>query len=136
MRQRATRLHRSCRYYRYRDAFLFDQLDFKTPCSIRAHEVDTLLNSQADDEDLQSLSFSHPSSSRPSAPTPSRSPLPNNGQGSSSSSSNPGLSGRIGSTNQPKSTKSTTWGVKTETRYTGESTLDEPVSKTIVRTVS
>lgn len=85
------------------------------------------MHSQPDDEELDSLSFSLPSSSRPSG-QPLRSPAANG----SSSSGIPGLSGRIGSTNQPKSTKNTTWGVKTETRYTGESTLDEPVSKTIV----
>jgi hypothetical protein len=43
---------------------------------------------------------------------------------------NTGVSGRIGQTTAPKS--STFHGVKMETRYTGEPTLDEPVSKTIV----
>ncbi|KAK4688803.1 protein YIPF6, partial [Tremellales sp. Uapishka_1] len=73
---------------------------------------------QADDEDLDTLSFSHPAAGGSSQPAPR--------------SQNP-LSGRIGSTNT-KPTTSTGWGgVKMETRYTGEDTLDEPVSKTIMR---
>lgn len=81
--------------------------------------------SQADDEDLDSLSFSHPQAgpSSSSAPPPGSSIQPPGG----------GVSGRIGqsSSSAPKST--TFGGVRMETRYTGEPTLDEPVSKTIVR---
>ncbi|CAD6575543.1 MAG: hypothetical protein TREMPRED_001450 [Tremellales sp. Tagirdzhanova-0007] len=81
------------------------------------------LTIQADDDDLDSLSFSKQTSSVPPRPAPA------------SSSSNPsGVSGRIGSNAQPASTSRTGWGgVKVETRYTGEPTLDEPVTKTIMR---
>jgi hypothetical protein len=72
--------------------------------------------SQADDDELDALSFTQPQAG-PSVPPPS--------------SSQPPISGRIGQSNAPKST--TFGGVRMETRYTGEPTLDEPVSKTIVR---
>jgi hypothetical protein len=74
-----------------------------------------LIYSQADDDELDALSFSHPQASSSTAPPPV--------QGQS-------VSGRIGQSNAPKST--TIGGVRMETRYTGEPTLDEPVSKTIV----
>jgi hypothetical protein len=41
------------------------------------------------------------------------------------------VSGRIGSA--PRTTETSWGGVRLETRYTGESTLDEPVSTTIMR---
>jgi hypothetical protein len=67
--------------------------------------------SQADDDDLDALSFA------PEA-GPSQPPKPA-----------PAVSGRIGA----PSGSSTTWGgVRVERRYTGQSTLDEPVSATIV----
>ncbi|WWC71577.1 uncharacterized protein I206_105535 [Kwoniella pini CBS 10737] len=81
---------------------------------------------QADDEDLDALSFSHPnpaSSSSQNYPS----------QPSQAGPSNPsGVSGKIGQNAQPK-TERGFGGVKMETRYTGESTLDEPVTKTIMR---
>lgn len=95
-------------------------------------------SSQADDEDLDSLSFGAPapSQSRLNVP-PSSIPLPHSGAASPAPSPSPGgpsgLSGRIGSDNAPKSSSTTGWGgVRMETRYTGEPTLDEPVSRTIV----
>ncbi|ORY35520.1 Yip1 domain-domain-containing protein [Naematelia encephala] len=71
---------------------------------------------QADDEDLDSLSFAGP------ATLPQNSGPPTNA-----------LSGRIGSGNTPATSRTGWGGVKVETRYTGDSTLDEPVSKTIMR---
>ncbi|KAK8854797.1 hypothetical protein IAR55_003536 [Kwoniella newhampshirensis] len=82
---------------------------------------------QADDDDLDTLSFSHPGASS-STPIPPSQPA--------AGPSNPvGVSGRIGQTSQhPQAKTGTGWGgVKVETRYTGESTLDEPVTKTIMR---
>ncbi|WVF72807.1 hypothetical protein IAT40_007625 [Kwoniella sp. CBS 6097] len=83
---------------------------------------------QADDDDLEALSFSHPSASGSST-----SPLPPHSASASAGPSNPsGVSGRIGQSDQPRTERG--WGgVKTETRYTGESTLDEPVTATIMR---
>ncbi|BEI82405.1 hypothetical protein CcaverHIS002_0302730 [Cutaneotrichosporon cavernicola] len=68
---------------------------------------------QADDEDLDALSFAPEAGpSQPLKPAPV-------------------VSGRIGST---PSGSSTTWGgVRIERRYAGQSTLDEPVSATIMR---
>lgn len=82
--------------------------------------------SQADDEDLDSLSFTHPQASGSTTQPP---PL-----AGPSSAVNGGVSGKIGSDGLTKpSTSRTGWGgVKMETRYTGASTLDEPVSATIV----
>lgn len=74
-----------------------------------------LTDRQADDDELDALSFTQPQAG-PSVPP---------------ASSQPPISGRIGQNNAPKST--TFGGVRMETRYTGEPTLDEPVSKTIVR---
>lgn len=79
-----------------------------------------LTDSQPDDDDLDALSF---------APQPVESAAQNAGQSSSNAPS--GVSGRIGSA--PRTTNETWGGVRLETRYTGESTLDEPVSATIVR---
>lgn len=76
-----------------------------------------LIFSQADDDELDALSFTQPQAG-PSAPP-------------AGSSIQPPISGRIGQSTAPKST--TFGGVRMETRYTGEPTLDEPVSKTIVR---
>ncbi|KAL7422733.1 hypothetical protein Q5752_002025 [Cryptotrichosporon argae] len=88
------------------------------PVGSQSHQI-----IQADDDDLDSLSFSHPGASS-SAPPPARS----HAAGPS------GVSGRIGQDARPASSTTTGWGgVKMETRYTGESTLDEPVSKTIMR---
>ncbi|GFZ49548.1 Protein YIP4 [Saitozyma sp. JCM 24511] len=94
---------------------------------------------QADDEDLDSLSFGAPAPSQPRLNVPPSSiPLPHSGAASPAPSPSPGgpsgLSGRIGSNNAPKSSSTTGWGgVRMETRYTGEPTLDEPVSRTIMR---
>ncbi|CAK9783510.1 vesicle-mediated transport-related protein [Cutaneotrichosporon oleaginosum] len=70
---------------------------------------------QADDDDLDALSFAPEAGpSHPSQPKPA-----------------PAVSGRIGSA---PSGSSTTWGgVRVERRFTGNSTLDEPVSATIMR---
>ena len=86
--------------------------------------VPQLTGSQADDDDLDALSFApQPVSPAKPASSPSAS-------APGASSSAPQVSGRIGSA--PR-TSNTTWGgVRLETRYTGESTLDEPVSATIV----
>lgn len=91
-------------------------------------------NSQADEDDLDDLSFGGPASaSAPLKPQSSSSSKPQN--------QNP-LSGRIGSGSGSGSgsgggrgggTRENWGGVRMETRYTGESTLDEPVSTTIVR---
>lgn len=76
---------------------------------------------QADDDDLDDLSYGKPIPSNPSA--------------QQAPSAGSGLSGRIGST--PGGTRTERWGgMKMETRYTGEDTLDEPVSKTIMRDLS
>ncbi|KAK6910498.1 hypothetical protein I203_104530 [Kwoniella mangroviensis CBS 8507] len=82
---------------------------------------------QADDDDLDTLSFSHPNPTANAAGSSSSQAQPQAGP------SNPsGVSGRIGQSSQPR--RETGWGgVKMETRYTGESTLDEPVTKTIMR---
>ncbi|KAI5454563.1 hypothetical protein NCC49_003458 [Naganishia albida] len=77
---------------------------------------------QADDDDLDDLSFGGPSQSH--KPSPSAS----NAQGSQ-----PGLSGRIGQDPNTRTRNEAWGGIRMETRYTGESTLDEPVSKTIMR---
>lgn len=85
-------------------------------------------DSQADDDDLDDLSFGGPAT----ASQPLKPPKPTTGTagGSGRTSPNP-LSGRIGST--PSGGTRENWGgVRTETRFTGESTLDEPISKTIV----
>ncbi|KAL1696867.1 hypothetical protein GGG16DRAFT_42034 [Schizophyllum commune] len=52
-----------------------------------------------------------------------------------SSSGTSGLSGNIGSSSNtaPQATRSTVGGVRVETRYTGQDTLDEPVGTTIAR---
>ena len=82
--------------------------------------------SQADDDDLDDLSFGGPTSAADSRPL-------NSGSQSNSGNvpvPNP-LGGRIGST--ASGGRREDWGgVRTETRFTGESTLDEPVSVTIV----
>lgn len=77
--------------------------------------------SQADDDDdLDDLSFGGPE--QPQKPT-----LP----AGTSSQGSQGLSGRIGQDNSTR-TRNEAWnGIRTETRFTGESTLDEPVSTTI-----
>ncbi|KAK1927134.1 putative vesicle-mediated transport-related protein [Papiliotrema laurentii] len=86
---------------------------------------------QADDDDLDALSFSQPqassSSTRPEAAGPS------SAGPSTSSSGNAGVSGRIGSGGPSSETRTGWGGVRVETRYTGVSTLDEPVSETIMR---
>ena len=100
-----------------------------------------LSSSQADDDDLDALSFGAQSIPLPRTPDPpsgagssgygynAPSGPSNAGQGSTG-----GVSGNIGSGAGPQGTKTRGWGgVKMETRYTGESTLDEPVSTTIVR---
>ncbi len=83
---------------------------------------------QPDDDDLETLSFGQPlQQPLPSSSTSPSKPL---------SSPNPALSGKIGTNpNQGQSGQSRTenvYGIKTQTRFTGESTLDEPVSATIV----
>lgn len=80
--------------------------------------------SQADDDDLDDLSFGGP----PQTHKPSTSA--SNAQGSQ-----PGLSGRIGQDPNTRTRNEAWGGIRMETRYTGESTLDEPVSKTIVSDV-
>lgn len=81
-----------------------------------------LMNSQADDDDLDTLSFTQPQAGSSAPPAGSSIQPPSAGSG---------ISGRIGQSNAPKTTSF--GGVRMETRYTGEPTLDEPVSKTIVR---
>jgi hypothetical protein len=78
--------------------------------------------SQADDDDLDDLSFGGPSEfAKPAASS-----------SNTTSASQQGLSGRIGQ-DPNKRTRDEAWnGIRMQTRYTGESTLDEPVSKTIV----
>ncbi|SGY81655.1 BQ5605_C009g05513 [Microbotryum silenes-dioicae] len=71
-------------------------------------------------------------------PLPATTPNSNKGKGRAASvSPDPNaLSGRIGSSPGgvgERTTRSTVGGVKTETRYTGQDTLDEPVSETIMR---
>ncbi|WVR07596.1 hypothetical protein IAU60_004638 [Kwoniella sp. DSM 27419] len=80
---------------------------------------------QADDDDLDALSFGQPAAGGSTSPLPTHQPT--------AGPSNPsGVSGRMGQSAQPRQERG--WGgVKTETRYTGESTLDEPVSATIMR---
>jgi hypothetical protein len=89
------------------------------------------MHSQADDDDLDDLSFGGPATAnQPLNPSSSSSTNQAGGSGSQSQSSN-ALGGRIGST--PSGGRREDWGgVRTETRFTGESTLDEPVSVTIV----
>lgn len=83
-----------------------------------------IISRQADDDDLDALSFA------PNVPLP-RTPEP---YGNNATAGPSGVSGRIGSSGsgQRNSTTREYGGVKVETRYTGESTLDEPVSATIV----
>ncbi|GHJ85597.1 hypothetical protein NliqN6_1999 [Naganishia liquefaciens] len=78
---------------------------------------------QADDDDLDDLSFGGPSEfAKPAASS-----------SNTTSASQQGLSGRIGQ-DPNKRTRDEAWnGIRMQTRYTGESTLDEPVSKTIMR---
>jgi hypothetical protein len=89
------------------------------------------MHSQADDDDLDDLSFGGPATAnQPLNPSSSSSSNQAGGSGSQSQSAN-ALGGRIGST--PSGGRREDWGgVRTETRFTGESTLDEPVSVTIV----
>ncbi|KAL1405231.1 hypothetical protein Q8F55_008856 [Vanrija albida] len=82
---------------------------------------------QADDDDLDDLSFA-PKPVTEDAPLPGPSSAAARAPGLGQS----GVSGRIGST--PASERVTGWGgVRIEKRFTGESTLDEPVSATIMR---
>ncbi|WWC90720.1 uncharacterized protein L201_005657 [Kwoniella dendrophila CBS 6074] len=88
---------------------------------------------QADDEDLDTLSFSHPNPAGSSSTSQQQS-YQNTSSSSQAGPSNPsGVSGRIGQNAQQSRTERGWGGVKTETRYTGESTLDEPVTATIMR---
>ncbi|ORX38497.1 Yip1 domain-domain-containing protein [Kockovaella imperatae] len=89
---------------------------------------------QADDDDLEALSFSHPSAAQASSSSAGVAAAGPSTAPGSGSQLNGGLSGKIGSGPTPGSTSRTGWGgVTIETRYTGESTLDEPVSATIMR---
>ncbi|WVQ74947.1 hypothetical protein IAR50_004555 [Cryptococcus sp. DSM 104548] len=90
---------------------------------------------QADDDDLDALSFSHPNPSG-SAPQVGSSSAPQPPPPLQSGPHPSGVSGKIGqsgSGGKPGETSTGWGGVRTETRYTGESTLDEPVSETIMR---
>lgn len=98
--------------------------------------ANVLTLSQPDEDDLEALSFSRPNPSpTPSGPSSSQQ---QNQRSYAAGPSNPsGVSGKIGQdgpSSKPRAATSTIgWGgVRVETRYTGESTLDEPVSKTIV----
>jgi hypothetical protein len=90
-------------------------------CALSENICAKLTISQADDDDLDALSFTQPQASSSAPPAGSSIQPPSSGSG---------ISGRIDQSNAPKST--TFGGVRMETRYTGEPTLDEPVSKTIV----
>jgi hypothetical protein len=108
-----------------------------------------LTSSQADDDDLDALSFG---AQFPLPRTPEPAPAsygeldfgygdnaaagPSSGGLGAAAPAGSGVSGKIGTgpSGSGGGTKSTGWGgVRMETRYTGESTLDEPVSATIVR---
>lgn len=98
--------------------------------------ANVLTLSQPDEDDLEALSFSHPNPS-PTPSGPSSSQQQNHPSYSAGPSNPSGVSGKIGQdgpSSKPRAATSTIgWGgVRVETRYTGESTLDEPVSKTIV----
>ncbi|KIR51667.1 terbinafine resistance locus protein [Cryptococcus gattii Ru294] len=92
---------------------------------------------QPDEDDLEALSFSHPNPSpTPSGPSSSQQQhQPSYAAGPSNPSGVSGKIGQDGPSSKPRAATSTIgWGgVRVETRYTGESTLDEPVSKTIMR---
>ncbi|ODN78730.1 hypothetical protein L202_04296 [Cryptococcus amylolentus CBS 6039] len=106
----------------------FMQVPSATTYATRLH-----FHSQADDDDLDALSFSHPNPSGPSQTGASSTPQPPPLRSSPHPS---GVSGKIGQsgTGGRAGQTSTGWGgVRTETRFTGESTLDEPVSETIMR---
>ncbi|WVO13445.1 hypothetical protein L204_101061 [Cryptococcus depauperatus] len=87
---------------------------------------------QADDDDLEALSFSQPGVN---ASTPSPRPEPSSSATQNTTdTSKPILAGKIGQSEPSKPTSSRGWGgIKVETRYTGEPTLDEPVSTTVMR---
>lgn len=98
--------------------------------------ANVLALSQPDEDDLEALSFSHPNPSpTPSGPSSSQQQhQPSYAAGPSNPSGVSGKIGQDGPNSKPRAATSTIgWGgVRVETRYTGESTLDEPVSKTIV----
>jgi hypothetical protein len=114
-------LYQACRTTR--NTSCESPLNVSRPSS-RTHDLTP--SSQADDDDLDDLSFGGPASaSRP------LDPQSHSSSGTGQAPPTNVLGGRIGST--ASGGRREDWGgLRTETRFTGESTLDEPVSVTIV----